>query len=84
MTLIDQMKKRIGDLSTTARDELAAHREKAESDVASDSHVAGSRAGDDGVDGEYVGRTGPDIDSDVEQSGAEARSEQKRLGRGVP
>ena len=84
MTFIDRVKKRIGNLTETARDELAAHDEKAESDVASDSHVAGSRAGDDGSDGKYVGRTGPDIDSDVEQSGAEARSEENRLGRGVP
>ena len=83
MTFIDNVKKRIGDLSTTARDELAAYDEKAESDIAADSHVAGSRAGDDGTDGEYVGRSGPDIDSDVEQSGAEARSEMKRLERGV-
>ena len=47
--------------------------------TASDTHVASSQAAADGDDGSYVGRTGPDIDSDVEQSGAEARSEEKRL-----
>jgi hypothetical protein len=47
--------------------------------AASDPHVASSRAAADGDDGTYVGRTGPDVDSDVEQSGAEARSEENRL-----
>ncbi len=83
MKVIDYVKNKVSDRSTRARDWIAAHDEKAESDIAADPHVAGSRAGDDDTDGEYVGRTGPDIDSDVEQSGAEARSEEKRL-RGVP
>jgi hypothetical protein len=47
--------------------------------IASDPHVASSRAANAGEDGSYVGRTGPDIDSAVEQSGAEARSEENRL-----
>jgi hypothetical protein len=47
--------------------------------AASDPHVASSRAAADGDDGSYVGRTGPDIDPGVEQSGAEARSEENRL-----
>jgi hypothetical protein len=47
--------------------------------TASDTHVASSRAAADGDDGSYVGRTGPDSDSEVEQSGAEARSEENRL-----
>jgi hypothetical protein len=74
------MKTKIDSLTVAARNLRAAHNEKAESDVAADSHVAGSRAGHGG-DGKYVGRTGPDIDSDAEQSGAEARSEEKRLRR---
>ena len=78
MTFIDEVKKKVGDLAVTVKDEAAAHDEKDESDVAADSHVAGSRAGDDGADSDYVGRTSPDIDSDVEQSGAEARSEETR------
>jgi hypothetical protein len=51
--------------------------EKAESDVESDSKVAGSRAAvdDDGQnDGPYVGRAGGTEDFDTEESGAEARS----------
>lgn len=78
MALIAQMRKRIGHLAKSARNEVAAQHEKAESDVSSDPHVAGSRAGDEQKDGEYVGRTGPDSDSQAEQTGAEARSEAKR------
>jgi hypothetical protein len=81
--IIDYVKTKISDLSPSARDRIAARDEKAESDIESDPYVAGSRAGDDGADGEYVGRASADIDSEVEQSGAEARSEAKRL-RGVP
>lgn len=77
MTLIAKMKKRIGDLAASTRDQGAADDEKAESDVASDRHVAGSRAGDD-ADGEYVGHTGPDSDEEAEQTGPEARSEAER------
>ena len=43
------------------------------------SFVADSRAGRDGDDHAFVGRAGPDVAQDVEQSGAEARSELKRL-----
>jgi hypothetical protein len=56
-----------------------AHRDS--ETAASDTHVTSSRAAADGEDGSYVGRTGPDIDSDVEQSGAEARSEENRLSQ---
>jgi hypothetical protein len=52
--------------------------DKSGKDGASDSHVANSRAGKNGGDGSYVGRTGSDDALDVEESGAEARSEQKR------
>jgi hypothetical protein len=78
VTLVAQMKKKIGGFAASARNEIAAQHEKAESDVASDPHVAGSRAGDNEEDGDYVGRTGPDSDSQAEQTGAEARSEARR------
>lgn len=49
--------------------------EKAESDVESDPHVAGSRAGkhDEG-DGSYVGVSGSDDDFGAGEDGAEART----------
>jgi hypothetical protein len=78
MSIKDHLKKAIDDVTGAARDDVAAHEEKAESDIEPDSHVAGSRASDDGEDGPYVGRTSPQFDSEVEQSGAEARSEQAR------
>ena len=78
MTFIDHLKKKINEVAVAGKNDIAAHDEKAESDTAADPHVAGSRASDDGTDGDYVGRTTPDIDSDVEESGAEARSEQAR------
>jgi hypothetical protein len=81
VTLISEAKTRIGDLVERVKQRRAANGAKGESDVASDSHVAGSREGSDGDDGKYVGRTGPDVAQDVEQSGAEARSEQRRLAR---
>ncbi|MBO0679157.1 hypothetical protein JRC04_16960 [Mycolicibacterium sp. S2-37] len=55
----------------------AAREERAESDVEPDAAVAGSRAGADG-DGSYVGRESPQFDAEVQQSGAEARSEAAR------
>ena len=78
MSFIDKAKKKVDDLSATVRDEVAAQDEKGESDVAGDSNVAGARDGDDGADGEYVGRTNPAFDAEVQQSGAEARSEEAR------
>lgn len=81
VTFIEHIKSKVGDLADTVNDAVVARGEKGESDVASDRHVAGSRAGEDGEDGHYVGRSGPDIDSDVAQSGAEARSEQTRRSR---
>ena len=44
-------------------------------DVASDEHVATSRAGEDGDSGTYVGATGPDDSFDSGETGAEARTE---------
>ncbi len=44
-----------------------------ESDVESDAHVAGSRAGREN-NGDYVGRTSADDDFDSGETGAEARS----------
>lgn len=78
MSFIDRLKKKLGDLAGGARSEAAAQKEKGESDVAGDSAVAGSRAGDDGADGDYVGRTSPVFDAETEPSGAEARTEDKR------
>lgn len=77
MTYIGEAKNRIIDLVEKVKDK-ALRGEKNESDVSSDPHVASSRAANDGDDGTYVGRTGPDVALDVEQSGAEARSEQNR------
>ena len=50
---------------------------KSESDVDDDDHVAASRAGKDD-DGSYVGQTASDDALDVEESGAEARSQEGR------
>jgi len=50
---------------------------KTESDVEAETHEARSRAGKDGNDGTYVGRTiGTDDALDVGETGAEARSQQ--------
>ena len=78
MSFIDDVKNKVGDLAGTARDNRAARREKAESDVQPDAGVAGSRANVDDQDGSYVGRTSPQFDADVQESGAEARSEAER------
>jgi hypothetical protein len=77
MSFVDDVKGAAARVVHAAKNEKAAHDEKAESDIEADSRVAGSRAGDDG-DGTYVGRTNPQFDADVQQSGAEARSEAKR------
>jgi hypothetical protein len=72
----------IAEVKTKLQHVVEGFKDKAQRDsetAASDPHVASSRAAADGDDGTYVGRTGPDIDSDVEQSGAEARSEEDRL-----
>ena len=81
MTLIDKARNKISDMVHAMGGKSIANSEKSEEDIAADTHVAGSRAGSDGNDGSYVGRTGEDVALDVEQSGAEARSEAKRLGR---
>lgn len=78
MGLIEDAKNAAGRLFDDAKDRKAAHDEKAESDIAADPHVAGARDGDDDSDGEYVGRTNPQFDADVQQTGAEARSEADR------
>ena len=75
----DDVKNMVGHLVGSMKDEHAARQEKAESDVAADASVAGSRANTDGDDGSYVGRTSPQFDADVQESGAEARSEAERL-----
>ncbi len=52
---------------------------QSEEDVEKDDKVAGSRAGKHGEDGSYVGETSSDDAIDAGETGAEARSEQKRL-----
>jgi hypothetical protein len=74
VTFFEDAKTKIRDVVSTIKGAATG-----DSNVARDSHVAGSRAAADDDDGSYVGRTGPDVALDVEQSGAEARSEQKRL-----
>jgi hypothetical protein len=61
-----------------------ARNQKAESDIEADAHVAGARDGGDGAEGEYVGRTNPQFDADVQETGAEARSESARLASDDP
>ena len=77
MTFIDQATRKVGQLIAKVKDRKASQ-DTRETDVASDPHVANSRAGNDGAVGSYVGRTFPDTEFDVGQSGAEARSEEKR------
>lgn len=81
MTLTHTVKNAATRLSVRTRDWRAARREMSESDISPDAGVAGSRANTDGNDGSYVGRTSPQFDAEVEQSGAEARSEAMRLSR---
>ncbi|QEN17174.1 hypothetical protein D3H54_12600 [Mycobacterium sp. ELW1] len=57
-----------------ARDQHAARQQKSESDITADAGVAGSRANTDGNSGSYVGRTAPQFDAEVQESGAEARA----------
>lgn len=71
-------------LSSRTRDWRAARQEMSESDISPDASVAGSRANNDGDDGSYVGRTTPQFDAEVEQSGAEARSEATRHSPATP
>lgn len=79
MSLIDQVKKKAGDIADTTKNAIVAQEEKAESDVESDPHVAGSREGGSGDDdGRYVGRTQPEVDLSSGEDGAEARTEAKR------
>ncbi len=78
MTFIDQAKRKASQLVEKVKDATASH-DTREADVASDPAVANSRAGDNGQVGTYVGRTFPDTPFDVGESGAEARSEEKRL-----
>jgi hypothetical protein len=78
MTLIDQAKCKASQLIEKVKDRAASH-DTREADVTSDPAVANSREGKDGEVGTYVGRTFPDTPFDVGQSGAEARSEEKRL-----
>jgi hypothetical protein len=78
MTFFDQAKRKARQLVEGVKDRAASH-DTREGDFTSDPHVANSREGNDGQVGSYVGRTFPDTPFDVGQSGAEARSEEKRL-----
>jgi hypothetical protein len=51
---------------------------QSEEDVQKDDTVASSRAGKHGEDGSYVGRTSSDDAIDAGETGAEARSREKR------
>jgi hypothetical protein len=78
MSFVENVKNKVGDVVGKAADEHRAEEEKSESDIESDSGVAGSRANDDGEDGSYVGRTNPQFDAETQESGAEARAEADR------
>lgn len=78
MTLIENIKATARRVVGSAQDNHAARQEKSESDITADPSVAGSRANTDGDDGSYVGREAPQFDAEVQQSGAEARSEAAR------
>ena len=52
--------------------------EKSEADVQDDDKVASSRAGKHGDDGSYVGESSNDDAIDAGETGAEARSQEKR------
>ena len=78
MNFLDGVKTKLSGLRGKAQDQRAAQNETAEEDVEADPAVAGSRAKRDGEDGSYVGRTNPQFDAEVQESGAEARSEAAR------
>jgi hypothetical protein len=84
MKFLDDVTEKAGRIVGKAKDEHAARQEKAESDIAADAGVAGSRANFDGDDGSYVGRTTGQFDAEVQESGAEARSEAARRSRDQP
>jgi len=84
MKFLDDLTEKLGRLVGKAKDKHAARREKAYSGTAADAGVAGSRAGVGGDDGSYVGRTSPQFDAEVQQSGAEARSEAAGRTRNEP
>jgi hypothetical protein len=84
VTFLDGVKNKVGRLVGTAQNQHRARAEKAESDITPDAAVAGSRADDDGKDGDYVGRTSPQYDAEELQSGAEARSEARRQSPTAP
>jgi len=77
MKILDDLKDEVGRRVGKVKDAHAARQERGESDVDADAGVAGSRAGVNG-DGSYVGRESPQFDAEVQQSGAEARSEAAR------
>jgi glucosamine 6-phosphate synthetase-like amidotransferase/phosphosugar isomerase protein len=84
MELLKEVKERVRRLVGRAKVERAARRDKSESDISAAAGVAHSRANTDGNDGSYVGRTTPQFDAEVQESGAEARSEAARRARVDP
>ncbi len=84
MSLFDAMKETLGSVVGKAKDEHVARQEKSESDITADAGVAGSRANVDDEDGSYVGRTNPQFDAEVQESGAEARAEATREDHDLP
>ena len=84
MRFLDDVKEKAGQLLAKAKIDRLARQERAESDIAADPHVAHTRANTDGDDGGYVGRTSPQFDAEVQESGAEARSEAARRSRNEP
>lgn len=81
MRIFDDITDKVDHLVGKAKDQHTAREEKAEADIEPDAAVAGSRAGIGGEDGTYVGRTNPPFDAEVQESGAEARSEAARLDK---
>jgi hypothetical protein len=77
VSFLDNVRDKASDLVSSAENKHAAEEEKAEADTEADPKVAGSRASSD-EDGDYVGRTNPQFDAEVQESGAEARSEAER------
>lgn len=81
MKFLDDIKTKTGRVVGNAKDKHVANQERSESDITADAGVAGSRANTDDDDGSCVGRTNPQFDAEVQQSGAEARSEAARQTR---
>lgn len=78
MKLFDEVKRRLGRAVGRAEPNNAARADKAKSDSAADAVATGAQADLKGEDGSSVGLTAPQFDAEVQESGAEARSEATR------